>query len=206
MKLSEAILIGCGFRGESHQGPFVRIANTEELVSDVWGAACEAVHSLVAKRNWGKSDERGYGADIEYLRDVQQRYFAEYFRMPATCPGAEPRAYTEAGGRFTGRTTQGVPEFAIERERGNVLGAVTSACPAITNLAELVEHMFYLHNWSREECAQAVDWYEQARDGSLLMRNFTHYQDETVRQAQSYRLNLAARQRERQRMAGRHLN
>lgn len=196
MKLSEAISIGITFRPEAHGGPFVRIANTEELRSDPWGAACEAVHSLVAKRNWDKSNRLKYDSDIEYLRETQQKYFADYFKMPATCPGARPRNYSQAGGRFTGRITQGLNEFAVEREIGKSLPAITTACPSITNLAELLEHMFYVHNWSREECAQAVKWYEE-QASPLLVENFTHYQDEALRQQQSYQLSLAARERER---------
>src|SRR5687768_136613 len=98
MKLSEAILIGITFRAEARNGPFTRVANTEELRSDVWGAACEAVHSLIAKRNWNKDNPHEYGSDVESLRQIQQKYFAEYFGMPATCPGANPRRYTQAGG------------------------------------------------------------------------------------------------------------
>lgn len=198
MKLSEAIRIGITFRGEAHDGPFVRIANTGELRSDVWGAACEAVHSLVAKRNWNKADVDEYASDIEYLRQIQQQYFSDYFKMPATCPGALPRHYTQAGGRFTGRRVQGLNEFAVERERGKALGAVTTACPSITNLAELLEHMFYLHNWTREECAQAAEWYEQ-QAGSLTVQNFSHYQDEAIRRRLSERLTIDARRRERER-------
>lgn len=199
MKLSEAIKIGSSLRPESHQGPFCRIANLETLASDVWGAACEAVHSLVAKRNWDKLDPASYDADIEYLRGIQQKYFADYFKMPATCPGAQPRNYIQEGVRVVNRRG----EYVREGERQKSLPPVTSACPSVTNLAELIEHIFYVHNWSREECAQAVEWYEEARDGSLLIRNFAHYQAESLRQQISQRVNLAARQRERQRMAKR---
>lgn len=200
MKLSEAVRTGSTFRGESHAGPFVRIANTEELRSDVWGAACEAVYSLIAKRNWNKANKLAYDSDIEALREIQHKYFGEYFKMPVTCPGANPRRYTQAGGRFTGRMVKGVNEFAVEREKLKLIGALTSACPSITNLAELIEHLFYVHNWTREQCADAVEWYEQ-RSAGLIKQNFEHYQDLAVMQRTNAKLTAAARARERQRKA-----
>lgn len=198
MKLSEAIRIGITFRDEAHDGPFVRIANTGELRSDPWGAACEAVYSLIAKRNWNKSDRLSYESDIEALREIQQKYFAEYFKMPATCPGARPRYYAKGGGRFTGRMVGGLNEVAIEGEHKQSLPAITSACPSVTNLAELLEHMFYVHNWSREECAEACEWYEQ-RQGQLIVQNFEHYQDNAVQRRIAQKLTVVARQREQQR-------
>lgn len=195
MKLSEAIRYGASLRSESHQGPFTRIANTGELASDVYGAACEAVHSPIAKRNWNDATR---GSDIEALREIQETHFAPYFKMPASCPGAKPRRYTQAGGRLTGRTIQGMNEFVIEREQHKTLGGLTTACPSVTNLAELIEHMFYVHNWSREECAQAVEWYEQ-QSAPLLVQNFEHYQDNAILRQTSQRLTAAAIMRQRQR-------
>lgn len=194
MKLSEAITIGSTFRAESHQGPFVRIANTDELRSDVWGAACEAVYSLIAKRNWDISNKLEYDKDIEALREIQQKYFAEYFKMPAACPGSERRHYTETGVRIVDRSGHTVREG----EKDKALPAITSLCPAITNLAELLEHMFYVHNWTREECAEAVEWYEN-REPILMVQNFDHHQDEGLRKRISERLTMQARLRERAR-------
>lgn len=199
MLLSEAITYGSTLRGESHSGPFVRVANSDELLSDVWGAACEAVHSPIAKRRWDKSDKLSYDADIEALRQIQQQYFAEYFKSPATCPGAIPRTYSQGGGRYTGRMSQGLNEVAVERETATALPAITTACPSITNLAELIEHMFYVHNWTREECAKAVADYEQYGSTSPLIRSFEHYQDEAVQRRVAQRLTSVARQHERQR-------
>ena len=196
MKLSEAIKIGITFRREGRSGPFTRVANSDELLSDVWGAACEAVHSLVAKRNWS-SDTRS--SDIEYVREIQEKYFADYFRMPATCPGAKPRPYSAAGGRFTGRVIQGLNEFVIEgEEQYESIGAVTTACPSIINLAELIEHMFYVHNWTREECAQACEWYEQ-QSAPLIVQNFEHYRDNAAMKRAAQRLTAAAITRHQQR-------
>lgn len=205
MKLSEAIRTGSLIRGESHDGPFVRIANTEELRSDVSGAACEAVHSLVAKRNWDKSNKLSYDSDVEYMRQIHQQYFDRYYKMPATCPGAKSRTFAEGGGRFTGRVIGGLNEIAIEGERLRVIDGITTACPSIINLAELIEHMFYVHNWSREECAQAVHWYEEVGGMSEVERNFEHYQDESVRRRISEKLTVVARQRELQRHANKRI-
>lgn len=195
MLLSEAIRQGSQMRGESHSGPFTRIANTDELRSDVWGAACEAVHSLVAKRNW-TNDTRG--SDIEYLREIQRKYFARYFEIPITCPGAQSRQYSAGGGRFTGRVVGGLNEVAIEGERLKSIGAVTTVCPSITNFAEYLEHAFYVHNWSREQCAQAAEYVEHG-DTLSLLRNFEHYQDLSVQQRMNQKLTAVARERERQR-------
>lgn len=202
MKLSEAIRTGSTFRTEARNGPFVRIANTEELRSDVWGAACEAVHSPVAKRNWNKENALEYETDIEFLREIQQRYFADYFKMIAYCPGARPRTLSEAGGRLTGRTIQGMSEFVVEGEKQNILGAITQACPSITNLAELVEHLFYVHNWTRSQCAEAVEWYEQ-QSATLIVQNFDHYQDLSLTRRINERLTADARDRERRRRGSR---
>lgn len=208
MQLGEAIRNGSQLRGESRgvlvdgelrHAPFVRIANTDELRSDPWGAACEAVHSLVAKRNWNLSNKLEYDSDTEYLREIQQKYFERYFKMPAACPGAKSRVYAEGGGRFTGRIIGGLNEVAIEGERQRVIAGVTNACSLIANLAELIEHAFYVHNWSREECAQAAEWYEEIGGMSMIERNFEHYQDATLRRRISEKLTTVARQRELQR-------
>lgn len=198
MLLSEAIRYGSTLRGESHSGPFVRVANSDDLLSDVWGAACEAVHSLIAKRNWNKDDKLSYDADIEALREIQEKYFSEYFKMPAVCPGAQKREFQHAGGRFSGRVIRGENEFIIEKEKKQIVGGVTDICPAIINLAELIEHMFYVHNWTREECAQAAEWYEQ-QSAPLIVQNFTHYADSAVQKQRAQRLTQTAIARYRER-------
>jgi hypothetical protein len=200
MRLSEAIKYGATLRGESHVScsPFVRVANSDELLSDVYGAACEAVHSPIAKRNWNKDDPLGYDKDIEALREIQEKYFGAYFRMPANCPGAQQREFKHAGGRFTGRVIRGENEFVIEREKTQIVGGVTTDCALVLNLAELVEHMFYVHNWTREECAQAVEWYEQ-QSAPLMVENFIHYPDSTILKHRGVRMTDAAVTRYRDR-------
>lgn len=201
MLLSEAISIGSTFRGESHVrcSPFVRIANTGNLHSDVWGAGCEAVYSPIAKRNWNKDNEDEYRSDIAALKEIQEKYFADYFKSPAVCPGAKERQFVKGGGRFTGRVVGGLNEFVIERERYVTYGGVTTACAEIANVAEFVEHAFYVHNWTRMDCSEAVAGYEQYGSASILERYFEHYQDNAVIKRTSQRLTAAAIERQLQR-------
>lgn len=188
---------GCSIRREGRSGPFVRVANSDELLSDVWGAACEAVYSLIAKRNWNKDDKLSYDADIEALREIQEKYFSAYFKMPANCPGAQSRVFKHAGGRFSGRVVRGENEFIVEKEKTQVVGGLTTICSQVVNLAELVEHAFYLHNWTREECAQAVEWYEQ-QSAPLIVQNFTHYSDNALLKRRGQQLTRAAIVRNRE--------
>lgn len=190
MKLSEAIRTGRTFRPESHQGdPFVRIANLDDLASDVWGAAVEAVHSLIAKRNWTAETR---DADMAYFCDIQMRYFAEYFRMAAVCPGVSAGSYAEAGGRMTGDKRG---SYVIEGEHLKSIGAVTSECRTVAHLAGFVEHAFYAHNWTSDQVADAVQWYEE-QQSILIAQNFEHYQSEELRRIIAQRVTAEARQRE----------
>lgn len=202
MKLSDAITYGSTLRGESHSGPFIRVANSDDLLSDVWGAACEAVHSPISKRNWNKDDKLSYDADIEALREIQTKYFAAYFQMPAVCPGAQPRTVAHARGRFTGRVMGGLNELVVGPETHETVQGVTDICPAVTNLAEFVEHAFYVHNWTRTECAQSVEWYEQ-QSPMLIVQNFEHYRDNAVMKRAARQLTAAAIARHQQRLARR---
>jgi hypothetical protein len=195
MKLSEAILYGRTLRPESHQEghPFVRVLGdnglNDELRSDVWGAAVEAVHSLIAKRSW---TDATYQADMAYFIELQQRYFGDYFKLPAICPGASPRPYVQQGARMTG-DRQG--SYVIEGEKQRALGPITDQCPHVVHLAGFVEHAFYVHNWSSEQVAQAVEWYEQQQQ-IVVAQTFEHYQDESLRQSIAQRVVAQARQRE----------
>ncbi len=198
MLLSEAIIYGSTLRGESHSGPFVRVANSDELLSDVWGAACEAVFSPIAKRNWNKADTLSYDADIEALRGIQDKYFSTYFKAPAVCPGAKPRKFKREGGRFSGRVVGGLNEFIIEKDNNKTLGGLTTACAYVSNVAELMEHCFYIHNWTRAECAQGSEWFEQ-QAAPLLDQNFEHYQDIAITNRTAQRLTAVAITRQLQR-------
>lgn len=198
MKLSEAIRQGVQLRREGRSGPFVRVANSDELLSDVYGAACEAIYPQVAKRNWNKDDKLSYDSDIAYFREVQEKYFSDYFQMPAVCPGAQKREFKHAGGRFSGRVIRGENEFIIEKEKTQILGGLTTACSLVINLAEFVEHVFYVHNWTRGECAEAVEWYEE-QSAPLIVQNFVHYQDSSLLKQRGQRLTNTAIARYRER-------
>jgi hypothetical protein len=174
LRLSEAILIGCKLRPESHRERFVVTENDGVLRSDAWGAACEAVQPAVAHFNWTAKDKFRFETAMDALRAIQQHYFKRYFSMPARCPLASQR-FTEAGGRIINR--QG--EMKITGERTRDIGGVTSECDKVEHLAGFVDHAFYKHGWSREQVAEAVEWYEQTREqavASPMLANFQHYQ------------------------------
>jgi len=195
MKLSDAIRFGRTLRPESHQEgwPFVRVVNGDstDLYSDVWGAAVEAVHSIITHRSW---TEDSYQSDMAYFVEVQRQHFDNYFRTPANCPGAASR---QALGQHAPRKTKG-DTYPIVYEERTSIGPVTTDCHLILNLAEFIEHGFYIHNWSSEECAQAAEYYEQGNQ-ILVAQTFDHYQDEAVRRSVSQKLTAAAWQRELQR-------
>ncbi len=172
MKLSEAIKFGSTLRGESHQDRFCHVEN-RGLCSDAWGAACEAVQPAVARLNWSR-DLLKFESAMQTLRAVQDRYFARYFTMPVRCPLASQR-FTEAGGRVINRKG----EMVVTGEKTTDLGGVTSECDKVEHLAGFVDHAFYAHGWSREQVAEAVEWYEQTREqaaASSVVGNFQHYQ------------------------------
>lgn len=190
MRLSDAIKFGRTLRLESHQQgePFVRVANTDELRSDVWGAAVEAVHSLIAKRSWTAETRQ---SDMAYFCDIQRQHFGEYFKTPAVCPGAAPRNYMTEGVRIVNRHGH----YVREGEKQKRLGPITSDCHLILNLAEFVEHAFYAHNWTSEEVAQAVELSEKGRE-LVVAQTFEHHQDEALRRTIAQRVVAEARQRE----------
>jgi hypothetical protein len=199
MQLSQAIRVGRELRPESHQEghPFVHVVNpaTIDLYSDVWGAAVEAVHSPIAKRSW---TEASYQADMAAFVELQRQHFGNYFRTPANCPGEKARGVFAQHAKKPDQ--QG--RYVVAREGWEMVHPVTSDCHLILNLAEFVEHAFYIHNWTSEDCAQAVEYYEQGRQ-VLVARSFDHYQHESVRRRTSEKLTAAAWQRELQRRAQR---
>lgn len=177
MKLSEAIRHGSTLRPESHQERFCNVEN-RGLCSDAWGAACEAVWPAVAKLNWNPRDVFKFESAMNTLRGVQHKYFGEYFRMPACCPLSSQR-FMEAGGRIINRKG----DMKIEGERETNIGGVTSECDKVSTLAGFVDHAFYAHGNSREEIAEMVSVYENARTGAALARyNFEHFQMDGFKQ------------------------
>jgi len=200
MELSTAMRYGRTLRLESHQEgwPFVHVANEDDLRSDPWGAAVEAVHSPIVKRSW---TEASYRSDMAVFVELQHHHFDRYFRTPANCPGERAQGYFRARGKVIGSDGS----YAIDREERPVIKPVTSECHAIINLAEFVEHAFYIHNWTTEECAQAVEYYEQGQQ-VVVAQSFDHFQSEAVRSRVSEKLTAAAWQRELQRRARRTSN
>lgn len=191
MRLSEAIRIGRSLRPETHQGEmFCRIANLDELGSDWAGAAVEAVRSDVAKRDW---TEATLDSDRNYAADILQQYFGRYWKMPANCPGAQKRGLIHTRGRFTNQRG----DFVLEDgAREQVFGALTSECSKVITLGQAVGHMFYVHNWSSEQCAEVVEWYENASTPLMPSIYFDHYQDEALRSQIAKRVVMDARIRE----------
>jgi hypothetical protein len=171
MRLSEAIRIGCKLRPESRQDRFVWIDNLDELRSDAWGAACEAVQPAVARFNWRDKSRLQHSMDA--LRAVQQHYFADYFEMPARCPGSQQH-FIAQGGRVISNRGEG--QIKVYEEGKQVTRhAVTSECDLVAHLAGAIDHMFYAHGWSREQVAEVVEHYENTRSMGFVMQNFNHF-------------------------------
>jgi hypothetical protein len=111
--------------------------------------------------------------------------------MSALCPGAYPRSFTEQGTKVMDRTGR------CERrgEETGVIGPVTDECLKVVQLAGLIDHLFYVHNWTSEQIADAVEWYEN-QSALLIVQNFEHYQAESLRRSINQKEVFAARQRE----------
>lgn len=171
MKLSEAIREGSKLRPETHNERFAQIENLGVLGSDVWGAACEAVQPKVAKLNWNPRDRYKFESAMTTLRAIQDQYFGVYFNLPAQCPVAIQR-FQKAGGRVINRKG----EIRIEGTKDVDIGGVTSECDKVKTLAGFIDHAFYAHGWTREQCAEAARWYEEKRFAAGIAHNFAHYQ------------------------------
>lgn len=179
MKLSEAIKIGITLRPASYQDRFCVTENDGVLRSDAWGAACEAVQPAVAKFNWNRLDVFKFERSMDALRAVQQQYFKEYFSMPAACPGAK-RAIQNVGGRVFVQDRKPVLKTYDSYAKIRSIPGITSECDLVNQLAGLVDHLFYKHRMSREDIAQCVEEYENAREAGIkqqiaVNRNFNHY-------------------------------
>jgi hypothetical protein len=187
MKLSTAIFEGSKLRPEApHNGSgdrFVRVEPTGELRSDPWGAACEAVQPAVAKFNWNHRDLFKYAAAKDALCAVQDHYFEHYWQLPAQCPGSEQR-FVKVGGRVVRQNGQESLKTYDDYAVTENAGGITSECDKVQHLAGMVDHLFYMHGWSREKVAEAVASYEQIRTAAAIAVNFSHVsvaQDKYVR-------------------------
>jgi hypothetical protein len=177
MKLSEAILHGATLRGEApHNGSgdrFCRIANTGELRSDAWGAACEAVMPRVIDFNWNANQPLKFASSMDALCAIQDHYFECYWQLPAQCPGSEQR-FMKVGGRIVKQGGQESLKTYDDYAVTENAGGITSECDKVQHLAGMVDHLFYMHGWSREKVAAAVEWYEQTRTTAAIVHNFSH--------------------------------
>jgi hypothetical protein len=187
MNLSTAIRHGATLRPEApHNGSgdrFCRITNTGELRSDAWGAAIEAMFPRVAQFNWNHRDPFKYKSAKDAFCALQDQYFERYWQLPAQCPGSEQR-FQKVGGRIirqNGRETlKTYDDYAVTENTGGV----TSECDRVQHLAGMVDHLYYMHGWSREKIADAVESYEQMRSAAAIIANFSHsssVQDKYVR-------------------------
>lgn len=179
MKLSEAIREGSKLRPVSYQERFCITENDEVLHSDAWGAACEAVQPAVARFNWNRLDVFKFERSMDALRAVQEHYFADYFQMPAQCPGAK-RAIQNVGGRVFVQDRKAVLKTYDDYAKIRSIPGITTECELVSQLAGLVDHLFYKHRMSREDIAQCVEEYENAREAGIrqqiaVNRNFNHY-------------------------------
>lgn len=172
MRLSEAIRIGIQLRPETHRERFAYIANLDKLGSDAWGAACEAVQPAVANFDW-KSPAK-FERCMDALRAVQLHYFKDYFQMPALCPGAK-QSYIQARGRIVSNRGEGQLKIEDDYAKVKKIGGVTTECELVETLAGAVDHMFYKHNWSREQVANVVEAYEHTRNAAVILGMFEHY-------------------------------
>lgn len=197
MKLSEAIKIGSLIRPESHQERFCNVEG-RGLCSDVWGAACEAVHPQVAKLNWNLNDKQALNSALRYLNEIQHKYFETYFQMPATCPLAS-RSLVRGAGRIVNRKG----EYVVEGSKAERIAGVTSECAKVTTLAGFVDHAFYKHGNSREEIAAMVELCEQAQNRRVAVVGLEHYINNRFAKKIARQNTLAARQREQVRRNGR---
>lgn len=186
MKLSEALREGCKLRPRvgalGERFSYVELpGGGRELRSDIWGAACEAVMPTVADFNWQRLDVYAFERSMDALRAVQVHYFADYFRMPARCPGSR-QSITQVGGRVIKR--YGKPdELKTYDDHAKVrnVGGITSECDKVSHLAGLVDHLYHKHRMSPEEIIKCVELYEDAREHGInqqlvVNRNFNHYQ------------------------------
>lgn len=162
-------------RPEAHQERFTFV-HGRGWCSDAWGAACEAVSPKVAGLNWQPKDRFKFESAMQSLRGVQQKYFADYWQMPALCPGSQQR-FIKAGGKI-------LKGGILDLYRSGVkdIGAITSECDKVKQMAGMVDHLFYAHGMTREAVADCVAAYEEMRNKAAIVQNFEHVQDPSLQQ------------------------
>ncbi len=176
MKLSEAMKFGISLRpAAGANGERFCIVEGRGLCSDPWGAACEAVQPAVATFNWGTKDCFKLQRALDALNAVQHHYFEEYFSMPVVCPGAK-QSVVHQGGRITNNRGDGQLKIYEEGARVIQLGGITTECKLVNQMAGMVDHLFYKHNWTREMVTGAVEWYENCRS----LGHFEHVQSNSL--------------------------
>lgn len=200
MNLSEAIKIGSAIRPPSYQERFCNVEG-RGLTSDVWGAACEAVHPRVAKLNWNLNDKQALNSALRYLNEIQHKYFEAYFRMPATCPFAS-RSMFRGAGRIINRKGDLKVDDGGKTVR---LAGITDECRKVQTLAGFVDHAFYKHHNTREEISEMVALYEEARDQRVLVTSVEHYLNTQTLERMARRGFAAAQQRNHARRNGRRI-
>lgn len=177
MKASEALREGSKLRPVAYQDRFCHVEE-RGLCSDAWGAICEAVQPAVAKFNWNARDRLKFERSMDALRAVQQHYFADYFQMPARCPGSSQR-WIEMGGRLLNQDRKVILKTYDDHAR-QYQYSITSECDKVEQLAGLIDHLFYKHRMSREDIATCLEAYENARARGMAQQiavnqNFNHY-------------------------------
>lgn len=181
MKLSEAIREGCKLRPRvGALGERFSYVEGRGLCSDIWGAAIEAVLPRAAEFNWNPLNVYAFERSMDAVRAIQQHYFADYFQMPARCPGSR-QSFIQVGGRLINRFGR-EPELKTYDDYAKVqqLGGITTECDRVQHLAGLVDHLYHKHRMLAEDIVKCVEEYEHAREQGMnqqiaINRNFTHY-------------------------------
>jgi hypothetical protein len=182
------------------------LVNLDVLGSDVWGAACEAVDPKVAKLNWNRSNLTALNSALRYVSEVQDRYFAKYFEIPAKCPMAS-RSYFKGRGRIINRKGEMVVDDGGKVWR---IPGVTSECHKVRTLAGFADHAFYKHGNTREEVAAIVQEAERMIESRIITNgigliDLSHFASPRLQQKIAHENTLTMRQRERARMNGRRI-
>ena len=182
MRLSEAIREGCKLRPRvGTLGERFSYVEGRGLCSDIWGAAVEAVKPYVADFNWSAINVFAFKRAQDAFNAIQLDVFAEYFRMPAQCPGAK-RKVIKVGGRYIKRFGR-EPELKTYDDYAKVenFAGITTECSKVQHLAGMVDHLYRIHRMSPEDIAKCVELYEEAwyhksvEPQAAVNQTFNHY-------------------------------